>query len=231
LKHLLIILLFCACLPAKAQQYPFWSQYRSNLFMLNPAVAGTRQDIDARINYRNQWTGFDGAPKTMGASLHAKLYKNKMGIGGFVFQDKIGPFTTLTTALAYSFRVKFDDVALSFGLNGSYNMQRTNAGLMTYQNTQDVAISNIASTQKSNIFNAAAGLMLYNDRFHIAFSANNLLGTTYNYDQKKGDDPKRGEIQTVIHYGVSVGYNYSGDPNYVWENNLMAVYVSGTQIL
>ena len=197
--------------------------------MMNPAVAGTRQNIDARISYRNQWVGFDGAPKTMGASLHMKLYKNTMGVGGYVFQDKIGPFTTLTSALAYSFRVKFDDVALSFGLNGSYNMQRVNTALMTYQNSQDAAITNMSSTPKSNVFNAAAGLMLYNDRFHIGFAMNNLVGATYTYDKKSTN--KVGEIKTVPHYCFSVGYNYAANPDFVWENNVMAVMVPGIPIL
>ncbi len=198
--------------------------------MMNPAVAGTRQNMDARISYRNQWTGFEGAPKTMGVSFHGKLYKNRMGLGGYVYQDKIGPFTTLTSALAYAFKIKFDDFALSLGLNGNYNMQQVNAGFMTYQNSQDVAINNMATTQKSNIFNAASGLMFYNDRFHIALSANNLLGTTYSYDKSKIGS-KRGEIQTVTHFCASIGYNYSANPAYVWENNIMAVLVSGTPIL
>lgn len=197
--------------------------------MMNPAVAGTRQNVDARINYRNQWTGFEGAPVTMGVSLHCKAYKNKMGIGGYIFQDKIGPFTTLTSALAYSFRVKFDDVALSFGFNGSYNMQQINTGFMTVQNTQDAALVNMASTPKSNVFNGAGGLLLYNDRFHIGFSMNNLLGSTFTYDKKS--TKKVGEIKTVPHYCFSVGYNYAANPAFVWENNLMAVLVPGIPIL
>lgn len=197
--------------------------------MMNPAVAGTRQIIDARLSYRNQWTGFEGAPVTMGASFHAKIYKNKMGVGGYVFQDKIGPFTTLISALAYSFKVKFDDVALSFGLNGNYNMQQVNTGFMTYQNSQDMAIANMASTPKSNVFNAAGGLLLYNDRFYMSFSINNLLGSTFKYDKKA--TKQVGEIKTVSHYCFAVGYNYAANPAYVWENNIMAVLVPGIPIL
>lgn len=220
------------CVPAllSAQQYPFWTQYRSNLFMLNPAVAGTRQIYDARISYRNQWVGFEGAPKTMGASYHRKIYKNKMGVGGFIFQDQIGPFKTLTSALAYSIKIKFDDVALSFGLNGSYNMQQVNTGLMTYQNTQDLAITNMASTQKVHNYNAAAGLMLYNDRFYISASLNNLLGSAYTYDKSKAVT-KIGELKTVMHACFALGYNYSANPDYIWENSTAVIFVSGTPIL
>lgn len=198
--------------------------------MMNPAVAGTRQKIDARLSYRNQWVGFDGAPKTMGASFHAKLYKNKMGLGGFVFQDQIGPFKTLTTALAYAFKIKFDDFAISMGINGSYNSQQVNTDQMTYQNTMDDAISHMSAIRKTHAYNAAAGLMLYNDRFYISASANNLLGSTFNYDKTKNTH-KVGQIETVIHSCLSIGYNYSANPDYVWENSTAVVVVSGTPIL
>jgi type IX secretion system PorP/SprF family membrane protein len=199
--------------------------------MMNPAVAGTRQSIDARLTYRNQWTGFEGAPKTMGASFHMKAYKNKMGVGGFVFQDQIGPFKTITSALAYAFKIKFDDVALSVGLNGSYNMQRVDGSSMTFQNTQDVAITNAINIQKSHNFNAATGFMLYNDRFYISASLNNLLGSSYAYDLKQKHGTKVGEIKTVMHTCLSLGYNYSANPDYVWENSVAVVMVSGTPLL
>lgn len=154
-----------------------------------------------------------------------------MGVGGFVFQDQIGPFKTLTSALAYAFKLKFDDVALSIGLNGSYNMQQVDGSGMTYQNTQDVAITNSISTQKSHNFNAAGGLMLYNDRFYISASLNNLMGSSYVYDQNKKHTTKLGEIKTVMHTCLSLGYNYSANPDYVWENSVAVVMVSGTPIL
>jgi type IX secretion system PorP/SprF family membrane protein len=230
-KRGLSIVLFLAPILAWAQQYPFWTQYRSNLFMLNPAVAGTRQDIDARLSYRNQWVGFEGAPKTMGVSYHQKLYKNKMGLGGFVFQDQIGPFKNITTALAYAFKIKFDDVALSLGLNGSYNMQQVTQGFMTYQNTQDLAITNVLTTQKAHNYNAAAGVMLYNDRFYVAASMNNLIGSSFTYDKTSKGNTKYGVIQTVSHICLALGYNYSANPDYVWENSILANMVSGTPIL
>jgi type IX secretion system PorP/SprF family membrane protein len=197
---------------------------------MNPAVAGTRNDFDLRMSYRDQWVGFVGAPKTMGVSFTARLYKNKMGVGGYVFQDKIGPFSYLSAALAYAFKIKFDDVALSIGANGSYNTMGVNGALLTYQNTQDIALLNAISTQKARAFNAAAGVLLYNDRFHISLSINNLAGTTYTYD-KTTEIVKRGVYKTVPHFCASVGYNWSGNPNYIWENNFMAVFVAGAPIL
>ncbi|MHB8261576.1 MAG: PorP/SprF family type IX secretion system membrane protein [Bacteroidia bacterium] len=230
MKYLTYIVLFFIVYEVKAQQYPFWTQYRSNLFMMNPAVAGTGKDIDFRMTYRDQWVGFAGAPKTTGASLNAKLYKGKMGVGGYVFQDKIGPFSYVSAALAYAFRIKFDDVALSIGMNGSYNTMGINGASLTYQNTQDEAMLNVISTKKATAINAAAGALLYNDRFYISLSMNNLAGTTYNYD-KTMELVKRGVYTTVPHYCASIGYNWSQNLNYIFENNLMAVFVAGAPIL
>ena len=198
--------------------------------MLNPAVAGTRKDVDMRISYRDQWTGFLGAPKTLNASINAKLYKNKMGIGAYIFQDKIGPFSYVSAALAYAFKIKFDDVALSIGGSGSYNTLGVNGALLTYQNTQDEALLNVMSTKKAKAFNAAGGALLYNDRFFISVSVNNLAGTTYTYD-KTMEVVKRGIYKVVPHFGIAIGYNWSENPDYVWENNLMAVSVAGAPIL
>ncbi|MGZ3931337.1 MAG: type IX secretion system membrane protein PorP/SprF, partial [Bacteroidia bacterium] len=57
---------------AGAQQYPWLTQYRSNLSMFNPAFCGTKRILDFRMFYRNQWTGYDGAPKTYAAVLNLR---------------------------------------------------------------------------------------------------------------------------------------------------------------
>jgi type IX secretion system PorP/SprF family membrane protein len=230
LKYIKIILILFVVKVAKAQQYPFWTQYRTNLLMMNPAEAGTGKDVDFRMSYRDQWVGFSGAPKTLGTSLNSKLYKGKMGVGGYVFQDKIGPYSYLSAALAYAFKINFDDVALSIGMNGSYNTQGINGASLTYQNSQDEALFNVISTQKAKAFNAAGGVKLYNDRFFIALSANNLAGTTFIYD-KTMEVVKRGIYKTVPHFCAAIGYNWSENDNFIWENNLMAVLVSGAPIL
>jgi type IX secretion system PorP/SprF family membrane protein len=197
--------------------------------MLNPAVAGTTKTIDARMNYRNQWVGFDGAPKTMGVSAHGRFYKGMMGAGGYVYRDQIGPSSITTIALAYAFHLKFEDTELSIGINGNYNMQKIDPSKITYQNTQDPVITDLYNYTKSNIPNAAFGVLYYNDRFHVGAAMNNLLGTTYEFP--KQSKTRRAEMKTVPHYSFSVGYNWSENQDFVWENNLFANLVVGTPIL
>src|ERR1700761_5091131 len=56
-----------------AQQLPQYTQYVFNNFLLNPAVAGIENYTDAKLGYRSQWTGLEGAPVTSFISVNAPL--------------------------------------------------------------------------------------------------------------------------------------------------------------
>ncbi len=59
----------------KAQAKPSYTQYVLNNYILNPAVSGIENYTDARISYRNQWTGIKGAPVTGYLTIHKPLGK------------------------------------------------------------------------------------------------------------------------------------------------------------
>jgi type IX secretion system PorP/SprF family membrane protein len=230
-KVLIILFAFVGItVPVIAQQYPYWTQNRSNLFMINPAVAGTRKTLDARLTYRNQWTGFDGAPKTMGASVHGRFFKGQMGAGTYVYRDQLGPTMFTSVALAYAYHVKFKDTELSMGANGSYNFMSVDPAAMTYKNSQDPSIVNAVNTQKSRTTNVAFGVLYFNDRFHIGASMNNMLGSTYEFP-RTDTKTKKGSYTTVPHYALSIGYNWSNSSALVFENSVFAHYVNGSPIL
>lgn len=58
---------------ASAQQLPQYTQYVFNNFLLNPAVAGIENYTDAKLGYRSQWTGLNGAPVTSFLSVNAPI--------------------------------------------------------------------------------------------------------------------------------------------------------------
>src|SRR3972149_6815700 len=103
IRTLLILLIyFATCnLQSFSQQFPHYTQYYFNNFLINPAVAGSRESFDIKIGYRTQWVGFEAAPKTMFASVHApvKPAKGKQkrfrapnhdGVGGYIIKDQAG---------------------------------------------------------------------------------------------------------------------------------------------
>jgi type IX secretion system PorP/SprF family membrane protein len=212
-----------------AQQYPYWSQYRSSSLLLNPAVAGSRKKIDARLSYRNQWVGFEGAPKTMSFGFHSRFYKNNvLGAGGYVFQDVIGPFKYVNIGGSFAYHAKFDDAKLSIGVGGSYQSQGYNTSKITTQFRQDPAVD-YSYTETLRRADLSFGLLYYNDRFYIGLAGNNLLGATFEY--YKQDTTRKAIYKQVNHFNFALGYNWMMDESLIWENSFLAGFVSGAPML
>lgn len=207
-----------------AQQYPWWTQYRNNQTLYNPAFCGTKRLVDVRINYRNQWTGYDGAPKTYALSLNSRFWKGRLGAGGFLFKDDIGPFKTINSSLTAAYHLKFPDSELSFGVQGNYLKTSFNGNYVTLRNQQDKAINQYI-VDKAGTFDVSFGLLYYNDRFHIGVGANNLASSKIEF--YKNDSTKTGKYTNAPHYSVSAGFNWSDNPDFTFENSLLVVYVPG----
>jgi type IX secretion system PorP/SprF family membrane protein len=227
-KRISIAVLFIhLCGLALAQQVPYYTQTNTNYFLLNPAVTGTKKLVDARICYRNQWTGFEGAPVTQTIALHSRLLKGLMGVGGFMVKDETGPIKLYNFGLNYAFHIHFPDVELSIGLSGNMMKYMLDGSKITTHNSGDHAIDR--SVEGSDwIPNMQGGLYLYNDRFHCGLSMHNLLESTAEFYRE--DTIKNGKIATAPHIYLSLGYNFSTDPDYVWEHTVLAGYVAGTPL-
>lgn len=222
-KHLIQISILIS-FSTVAQQYPWWSQYRANQTLYNPAFCGTKRLVDVRINYRNQWTGYDGSPKTYALSLNSRLWKGRIGVGGFIFKDQIGPFNSLASSLTAAYHLKFPDSELSFGIQGNYIKQRFNGNDITLRNQQDKAINQYLEDNQGT-YECSFGLLYYNDRFHLGIGANNVVGSKFEY--YKNDSLKKGVYTNVPHYNISAGFNWADNTDFTFENSILAVYVNG----
>ncbi len=224
---LYILFILVVCNEIQAQQLPYYTQYRSNIFLLNPAVTGTKRTVDARLGYRYQWAGYDGAPRTSMVSAHGRFFKGKMGAGLFMVQDRIGPSKQTNLGVNYAFHIRFPDCELSMGAGGLFTKYTLEGGDITLHNTVDPSINQyIASSVWVPDVNA--GIYLYNDRFHIGVGALHLAQQKANF--YKGDSAKHGKIPYSAHVNLSVGYNFAQNPEYVWESNVLATYVTGVPL-
>jgi len=222
-SYLIAVVLFTA-LCGSAQQYPWWSQYSTNQTLLNPGFCGTKRLVDVRINYRNQWTGFDGSPKTYVLALNSRLWKGRLGVGGFLFKDDIGPFRNFNTSLTFAYHLKFADSELSFGIQGNYMSQSFIGTDVTLRNQQDKAVNQYI-TDKVNNFDGSFGIVYFNDRFHIGVAANNIASSKF--EHYKSDSLKNGKYTNAPHYNLSAGFNWADNIDYTFQNSILAVYVPG----
>lgn len=218
-----IFILLCL-LSVNAQQLPYYTQFRLNQFLMNPGVTGTKKTIDARIGYRKQWVGFDGAPVSQYITAHSRLYNGTMGVGASFYKDVTGPTERQVYTLSYAYHLRFPDLEMSIGASGLMTKYFLNTGTMTLHNSHDVAID-VNRSDRDMKSNANVGLYIYNDRFHLGLSVLNVLDVRERFYQ---DDPKmKSMVKLSPHIYGSAGYVFSNSKRYIWENSIMVNYVTG----
>ena len=196
--------------------------------MLNPAISGTKGLINAIVNYRMQWVGYEDAPRTSGISLHSRLFKGKMGAGIYMMQDKVGPAQQTNFGASYAFHFRFPDCELSAGISGNYSKYTLIGSKITLHNSQDPSIDQTIS-YTTGVPDASAGIYLYNYRFHIGLSALHLMQSKV--ELYKADTVKHGIIRYVPQIYASLGYNFSQNTDYIFENTLFCNYVKGAPLM
>jgi type IX secretion system PorP/SprF family membrane protein len=121
--YILILSLFATC--ATGQQLPIYSQYLFNKFLINPAVAGSDGYTSLNLTAREQWVGYNGAPRTFSFSAQTRIIKKgyklksnlfntqvyrpktdgRVGIGGYVFSDRNGLIQRTGFQLTYAYHM------------------------------------------------------------------------------------------------------------------------------
>lgn len=215
MKKALAALMCVLWLPLMAQQLPYFTQFSSHSFILNPACAGTKRLFDARISYRNQWVGFEDAPTTQGIAVNSALAKGWLGVGGIVYMDETGPTKRANYTGAAAFLIKMPDMRFCLGLSFSMIKYTIDGSKITLRSTRDAAIDQ-AVTDFDWASNASGGFYMYNDRFHFGLSAINLLES----EEKFYEGEKEGIVTLAPHFYMNVGYNYAAVPKFVWRNSL-----------
>jgi type IX secretion system PorP/SprF family membrane protein len=118
-----------------AQQFPLMEGYNTNPFTLSPAYAGIHNSKTVFIDYRSDWSGIDGGPKTYQLSYNDKL-NEKVGLGGRFIYDKTDIFKQTLILGTYTYEVKLaEEHILNFGLSAGFF--RNSIDLAKYYNNPD----------------------------------------------------------------------------------------------
>lgn len=178
-----IIVLVLSGIAASAQQHALYSQYLFNLYMINPAYAGSRETLSANVGYRAQWVGFEGAPKTQNFSIHGPL-RNKNMAAGLQFQnDATGARGMTAVSATYGYSLSLGRAQqLRFGLQGGVMNYRMDWNLLEYDRRNDPA----AWSNDPNrwIPNFDFGVMYTSPRAYAGFSAMNLSRPALNNSEE-----------------------------------------------
>lgn len=177
IKLSIIFLVLISGLTAYGQQDPQYTQYMYNMNILNPAYAGSEGSLNIGILGRTQWTGIEGAPKTLTASINAPIAK-RVGLGFSAIVDKIGPVKEQNVYTDFSYTIPVSSTGnLAFGLKGGvtfFNVDLTSIDL------GDNKVDNLFKENvNKTMMNFGAGLFYYTNRYYLGLSVPNFLKTTH----------------------------------------------------
>jgi type IX secretion system PorP/SprF family membrane protein len=171
---ILVGLLLAPCL-GYAQQDPQYSLYMFNGLALNPAYAGSSTGTIAGINYRTQWLGMEGAPKTATANIHMRYGQEKLGTGLLVSNDQIGLFKRNQMRLAQAYHLRFKKFIIGMGIQANYEQMSAGFANAHYNNGSGDADNAFLANQTFSTINFGAGLYVYNNKFWFGYSAPALM--------------------------------------------------------
>jgi type IX secretion system PorP/SprF family membrane protein len=190
---------------ASAQDIHF-SQFYMSPLVQNPALAGANFDLQAVLNYKDQWKAVASPYRTIGASYDMRFGKKEpksgyFGGGLLFFSDKAGDANmgTMNVSLPLAYHVFLGaNSKLSAGVQPSYcqrsmnfaNLQWGNqyvAGSFNANNPSGEPVSGSASL---SFFDAGAGILWSYHKGEMYISAHNQLNVNLGFSVFHITQPK-----------------------------------------
>ncbi len=225
MKNIFILTLaLCIYGFANGQQIHQLTQYSMNDFVYNPAVAGSNDLIEAKLNLRKQWVGFDDgdSPFTQFISAHSRLPQfENVGVGAIFYNDQTGPTARSGLKLVYAYQLPLDEGrenVLSLGIGATVMQQRVNFSDLDPRDIDDVVVGSGKASKMG--FDADFGAYLYGEDYYLGASVNQLLATKFKIEDAES-------LENSRHLFLSAGYNFDLSEEFAIEPMVFAKMVSG----
>ncbi|MBK9420567.1 MAG: type IX secretion system membrane protein PorP/SprF [Flavobacteriales bacterium] len=219
LPYLLLALAACIGGSMHAQQLPQLSQYVSHDYLYDPAVAGSRPWFEVKSAHRNQWVGIQDAPRTFMLSASTPVGQ-KMGVGGYIFTDNVGPTRRTGFQLSYAYHLKItSDIKLGLGLSFGMLQFLVDGSKIQFHEADDPLMDD--QLRGSLMPDATFGAYLYHDRWWFGATAPQLLrNRIWFYDQ---NDQSLSKL--AAHYYAMGGYRIPIGTDLKLEPSFLVKYV------
>ena len=220
-RILYIALLVLSALPGKAQQDPLFTQYMFNRLLINPAYAGSREQLSMVGIWRQQWTGWDGAPVTQSFGLHTPTPDQRHGFGLHLLNDKVGFTSNTLASFSYAYRIPVGEGKLALGLTAGMNSYRVALTEVETWQQGDVSFENGGDFTRW-LIQAGPGIYYSNKRWYGGLSIPNLVPNRL-YD----DFYEQLIAHKSRHYFLTAGYLLQVAPWLQFRPSILAKYTRG----
>ncbi len=186
-----------------------------NDFIINPAVAGTKDFYQIRSNHRFQWIGIVDPPLTNTLSVYGPHARLNMGFGGYFYNDVTGPTSRTGLSGSYAYNIELqNDIRLSMGLSLGAMQFKIDGSQLTAKDPTDIAIQ--PAVFSAYVPDATIGVYAYAENFYAGFSVTQLFNNSL-----KIFEEKNGLNKLKSHFYLTAGYTYEIASDYKLEPSVI----------
>jgi len=167
-----------------AQQQPLHTMFMYNKLLINPAYAGYHDHACASAIVREQWLGFEGAPKTQSLSFNTPLSSQRLGLGFNLQRRSIGVSSSTTFDAIYDYRIPMGNGTLSLGVQGSARILQVDYSDPAVKTVQDISIDPGVEAISDSKFlaNVGAGIYYSTPAFYVGLSSPRLMDSDIDFE-------------------------------------------------
>jgi type IX secretion system PorP/SprF family membrane protein len=196
-----------------------------NMNVINPAYAGSKENLSFGLLYRKQWVDIEGAPSTFTFSGSTPVGKN-VGVGLSLISDKIGPVEENNVYGDFSYTLNLGgEHRLAFGMKAGATFHKV--GLFSDIGNGNVPDANdpaFAENTSNTFLNIGAGFFYYTNKYYIAFSVPNMLKSSHlDYNGRKFGSE-------TAHYFLTGGYVFDLSPSFKFKPFAMVKSAFGAPV-
>ena len=211
---------------AKAQQTIVYSQYYDQPILINPAFAGSKEQYNTFLLFRQQMTGIPNSPTTQFFNLDGPIGDN-MGIGINMVNDQTDILGRTQAAVSYRYSIKINEKSdLSFGLNGGVGFNRINFDAIRAEDMSDPALLSTNQNQIAPQFNA--GMLYRYDKLTVGVASQNITQQASTFTEQSNF--RNLEQKFIRHFVGHMGYTFPINENWDFEPVLLARLMHGGQL-
>lgn len=208
-----------------AQQMPQYSLYMLNDIVINPSLISTKSDNQIGIMIRDQWTGFNGAPKTQSVSYY-NVEHEKFGRGIRIVNDNTGPISLLSGTISGSYLIPIESSnKLSVGVSGKILQYKIDNSAIILENDGIIDPAMNGGVIDKVIGNSASiGVNYFSDMFNIGASVINIFNSDLNLSNT-------GTENTLVnHYYLNAEYNIQYSKGLEFSPSLLIKKIGASNI-
>jgi type IX secretion system PorP/SprF family membrane protein len=203
MKKVLIIISLLMPVLLKGQLLQLTDQYLNNTMVINPAFAGCNDGLSATLSYRDQWVGFNDAPKEFISTIHTPVFNDRVGLGAMLQRTTIGIYNTTNINANYAYRLELAQGKLAMGLGFGATIYSIDWSRLIAADPGDDLITN--NQDAAFLPDFSLGVYYYTKRFFAGLSLPLFLSHELNKNSGKYEIRNNFSEYTYL---LSGGYNF-----------------------